>query len=45
MRWEKDQEGGQGESGLFKAGILAAAAVVCFVCVYMWDNSKGNQDK
>ena len=40
MRWKRIKKTVRENPVYLKAGILAAAAVVCFVCVYMWDNSR-----
>ena len=40
MKWKRIKKTVRENPVYLKAGILAAAAVVCFVCVYMWDNSR-----
>lgn len=40
MKWKRIKKTVRENPVYLKAGILAAAAVICFVCVYIWDNSR-----
>ena len=40
MKWKRIKKTIRENPVYLKAGILAAAAVICFVCLYIWDNSR-----
>lgn len=43
MKWERIKKRISENPVYLKAGILAAASLICFVCVYIWDNSRAIQ--